>query len=878
MVNDASSDDGARRLTPMMEQYLELRRQLPPNTLLLFRLGDFYEMFDSDAREGSAILGITLTQRNGQPMAGIPYHAADGYVQKLLNAGKKVAICDQMEPPRPGKIVRRQLTRILTPGTALEEHQLESRHGSYLLAIDFVRAPRTSEATIAAAWLDLTTGDFVVAHEAHPADLMPVMTALDPREILVPASAFERWKQEPDIQLHLRQFDTVLRGRAMSTVADYQFDPRDGARMVAGALGVLGLDGFGIARGHAGLGPAGCILSYVEENLCARPGNVRVLRDYRSGHTLLMDPATLRNLEIFKAAGGGRDGSLLAVLDGSVTAPGSRLVESYLTTPVLDVREIKRRQSCVAEFLEAPGLASELHEYLRCVRDIPRVLGRLQNRLRNPRELGAIRDTLQQLPLIVGQLRQFDGWHLTACGGRVREFPELCELLMRGLADELPNNLDEGGYIRDGFDEQLDKLRSLSRDSKQWIAELERTEQERTGIRKLRIKFNNAFGYYIEVTRSNTHMVPDDYVRKQTTVNAERYTTPALKEKEREVLHAEERALARENELFADLVAAVLEQGPELEDVAAALAELDVFLGWARIAREWDYCQPTLDEEGELRIVAGRHPVVEQTLRNAPSALGSSKGFVPNDTRLSCDGEQIAIITGPNMAGKSTYIRQVALIVLMAQVGSFVPAKSCHVGLVDRVFSRVGASDELARGNSTFMVEMNETANILNNATERSLIILDEIGRGTSTYDGLSIAWAVVEHLHGGNPVADGAVQQQGARFRERGPRTLFATHYHELTQIDRQLTRVRNYSVAVKEWNEQIIFVRQVNPGAADRSYGIQVARLAGLPQPVIDRARQILEKLEADDSSHNLLRQRMRKLKAAQDSGGEVPQMELF
>ena len=472
------------------------------------------------------------------------------------------------------------------------------------------------------------------------------------------------------------------------------------------------------------------------------------------------------------------------------------------------------------------------------VRDVPRILGRLQNRLRNPRELGGVRDTLAQLPALRAELAGFGGLLASDYTPRVAELPALRELLSRGLADELPNDLADGNYIRASFDPKLDEMRQLTSGNKTWLSDLERGEQERTGIRSLKVRFTNNFGYYIEITKANLHLVPSDYIRRQTTVGGERYVTEALRQKEKEIFHAEENALARELELFNQLVASVLDESIALAQTADALAELDVLAGWAVLAREWDYCQPQLDDSESLEITEGRHPVVEQVLRSpeATPARGASQAFVPNDTRLACDDAQIALITGPNMAGKSTYIRQVALITLMAQVGCWVPAKSCRLGLVDRIFSRVGASDDLARGNSTFMVEMNETANILNNSTDRSLIILDEIGRGTSTYDGLAIAWAVVEHLH---------------RAPERGPRTLFATHYQELTQLEKHLPRLRNLSVAVKEWNEEIVFVRRVIPGAADRSYGIQVARLAGLPLGVIDRAKTILEKLESDDTS---------------------------
>ena len=613
-------------------------------------------------------------------------------------------------------------------------------------------------------------------------------------------------------------------------------EPAAGARTVMEPLGVLNLQGFGLTQDHPALGPAGALAAYATENLCAKPENLRSLQEYRSAEALLLDPATLRNLEIFTSVRGSRDGSLLAAINLTGTAAGARLLERWLAAPAKDLAEIRRRQAAVGELLPRPTELGLIAEKLGGVRDIPRILGRLQNRLRNPRELGGIRDTLAQLPELRAELAKFPpSSEVSNFKSQIQELPALRQLLAAALADELPADLNDGNFIRPGFDAELDRLRALTSGNRTWLSDLERTEQERTGIRSLKVRFTNNFGYYIEVTKANLHLVPADYIRRQTTVGGERYVTESLRQKEKEIFHAEENALARELQLFQDLVAAVLAEAAGLTTTAGALAELDVLGGWARLAREWDYCRPELDDGDDFEITDGRHPVVEQMLRQ-PGAAGGSQAFVPNDTSLSADEAQIALITGPNMAGKSTYIRQVALIALLAQVGCWVPARSCRLGLVDRIFSRVGASDDLARGNSTFMVEMNETANILNNATPRSLIILDEIGRGTSTYDGLSIAWAVVEHLH---------------RDAERGPRTLFATHYQELTQLEKHLPRLRNLSVAVKEWNDEIVFVRRVVPGAADRSYGIQVARLAGLPLTVINRARTILSKLESEEST---------------------------
>jgi DNA mismatch repair protein MutS len=826
----------APKLTPMMQQYFEVKRGLPKDTLLLFRLGDFFELFFEDAVVASKILGLTLTKRQDHAMAGLPSVALDNYVTKLLAAGKKVAICDQAEPAQPGKLVRRALTRILSPGTTLNAAQLDAARNHYLCALAF------DAAGLHAAWLDLSTGEFRVATDPAIANLLPVLTALDPAELLVIDGALARWAAAPHDQADTHALHAFCLGRLTTELAGYHFETSTGAKTVMDTLGVLNLQGFGFAHTHPALGPAGALVYYATENLCAKPENLRGLQEYRSAHTLLLDPATLRNLEVFTSSRGTRDGSLLTAMNRTATSTGARLLERWLAAPTLDLTEILRRQSLVGELRAQPSLLAELRGRLGQIRDVPRILGRLQNRLRNPRELGGIRDTLLQLPDLRATLSAFGPeLQLSTLSLQLHELPQLRQLLQSALAAELPNDLADGNFIRAGHDPELDRLRSLTTDNKTWLSDLERAEQERTGIRSLKVRFTNNFGYYIEITKANLHLVPADYIRRQTTVGGERYVTEALKLKEKEIFHAEENALAREHELFATLTAAILDDSLVLARTADALAELDVLAGWALLAREWNYCQPALDEGDQLEITEGRHPVVEQMLRTADVAVarGTTTAFVPNDTLLACDDAQIALLTGPNMAGKSTYIRQVALITLMAQVGCWTPAKTCRVGLVDRIFSRVGASDDLARGNSTFMVEMNETANILNNATTRSLIILDEIGRGTSTYDGLSIAWAVVEHLH---------------RQPTNGPRTLFATHYQELTQLDKHLPRLRNFSVAVKEWNDEIVFMRRVVPGAADRSYGIQVARLAGLPLSVIDRAKTILAKLESDDTAVTL------------------------
>lgn len=799
----------------MQRQYREFREKLAEGTILLFRLGDFYEVFGHDAEVAAKVLGLTLTKRHETPMAGLPHHAAPAYVNRLLAAGWKVAICDQLEAPVAGKLVRRGLTRILTPGTALEDSQLDSRRGNYLAALCWDKQGWH------AAWLDVSTADFRLATDSSPSRLLPLLHSVSPREIILPEglepSAADRGALE-----------VFLQGRAVSRLPGWNFDGAAGARLVAQTLSVHGLAGFGLTDEHAALGAAGAVLGYVTDSLCDRPKNLFRLIEAKLGDSVLLDAASSRNLELFAASGGAREGSLLETIDRTETPAGARLLALWLAEPSTDLGLISRRQAAVGEFVRHPGAASRVAEALRGVRDLARILARLQNRLRNPRELGGIRDTLRSLPPLREELQALPGGTLATLAARIETEPALLARLEAALGDELPVDLTEGGALRAGFDAELDRLRSLASDSKGWIADFERNEQNRTGIKSLKVRYNGAFGYAIEITKANLASVPADYIRKQTMVNAERFTTEELRTKEREVLRADEQALARETELFQALLAEVVVRTEALLATALVVAEVDVLRGWADLAREASWCQPVVDDSDVLEVEQGRHPVVERMLQARPGA-GS---FVPNDTRLAGSGEQIALLTGPNMAGKSTYIRQVALIALLAHLGCWVPATQARIGLVDRIFCRVGASDELSRGNSTFMVEMNETANILNNATVRSLVVLDEIGRGTSTYDGISIAWAVAEHLHG-----------EGSA----GPRTLFATHYHELTKLAADRPRLRNWSVAVKEWQDEIVFVRRVVPGAADRSYGIQVARLAGMPPAVVQRAREILGGLEA-------------------------------
>lgn len=797
--------------TPMVQQYWEFRNKLPPNTLLFFRVGDFYEMFGADAERGAELLGLTLTKRAGAPLAGVPYHAVQTYLQKALAAGVKIAICEQTETPKPGKLVKRALVRIITPGTALEDSQLDARHNNYILALDEDRLG------LHAAWLDVSTGDFNIATVRKHDSLLSFLQSLRPSEILIP----ESWQQGRTPE----NLDTLLQWNLVSRAADWRFDQKIGNETVCRILHVKSLAGFGISGNHPALGAAGALLTYVSETLCETPEHIKKISEMRSDDALIIDEAGARNLELFRSGSGTRAGSLLGAIDGTHSAPGARLLERWLAAPSRDVAVIRNRHDSVEAFFKSGTMMARVLESLAFVRDIPRTLTRLRNRIRLPRELGAIRESLSHIPEIKDAVALVSPSPLDAVNERIHTHEDLAKLLETALVDELP--VDVEGAVKSGYDARLDELRSLRTDSKTWLISFEKRLQEETDIRNLRVRYTGAFGYYIEVTKSNLPKVPETWVRRQTLVNAERFTTPELRRKENEIMQADELVAQREAEIYADIVEKTLACSDALQETADALAELDVYAGWAQLAQSWDYCKPEVDSSDILQIEEGRHPVVEQMLRSQ----GVSQSFVPNSTELSATGTQINIITGPNMAGKSTYIRQVALIVLLAQIGCWVPAKAARIGIADRIFCRVGASDELSRGNSTFMVEMNETANILNNATPKSLVILDEIGRGTSTYDGLSIAWSVAEYLHGNGPA---------------GPRTLFATHYHELTRIADELPRVKNFCVAVKEWNDEIIFVRTVIPGAADRSYGIHVARLAGLPDAVIRRAQELLADLE--------------------------------
>ncbi|MDR0678904.1 MAG: DNA mismatch repair protein MutS [Puniceicoccales bacterium] len=812
------------RQTSMVTQYDEVRQSLPERTLLFFRLGDFYELFNEDARIASKILGVTLTQRQGMPMAGVPYHAANGYLKKLLDAGWKVAVCDQLEPAVPGRIVRRAVTRIHTAGTALEDEQMDARANHYLLAFD------VDGRGVHGAWLDVSTGQLRIASSPDVNALLASFSALDPQEILVREDARERWADRKEFWLDAFQ---LLSTRRLTTELPISFfDPAAARSQILETLAVRSLESFAISVDHPALGPAGAILRYAARNLGGPLRNVHSIQEMRFENALQLDRTTVNNLEIFRSVRGTREGSLLAAVDRTVTAAGARLLREFLAQPLLALEEIDRRQSCVGEFFANMDGTARLRNLLREVRDLLRMLGRLQNRIRQPREVGAILTTLEVLPEICQTVGRERGWNRVAdLVEAIGDFSELRAFLRSALADTLPADTAEGGFLRDGFDEKLDACRKLLDSGERWLGEWEAREQATTGIKNLRIKHSGTFGYFIEVTKSNVASVPAHYIRRQTVVNGERYTTVELRAKEAEILEARSSALRLEVELFEGVVRKLLEQGERLAVAAQILAQLDVFSGWALLACDECYVRPGVDGSRHISIVDGRHPVIEQILKKSEPPPGESAYFVPNGTELDSDGCQIALVTGPNMGGKSTYVRQVALIVLLAQTGCWVPAASAQIGRVDRIFTRIGSGDDLSRGRSTFLLEMEETAAILHGATENSLVILDEIGRGTSTYDGLSIAWAVLEYLHGPD---------------DRGPRTLFATHYLELTRLTDSLPRLRNFRLAVREGDGKVLFLRKILEGPADRSYGIHVAQLAGLPRTVIVRAQEILSSLE--------------------------------
>jgi DNA mismatch repair protein MutS len=846
------------QLTPMMAQYRRIKSELPADALLLFRLGDFYEMFFEDAQAGARLLHVALTQRGGVPMCGIPFHATEAYISRLLRAGRKVAICDQIEEARPGQLVKREVTQILSPGTHFDERLLTSGRNHFLGAIC------STQGRYGIAMLDLTTGEFRCTEVDADTALLAELDRLRPAEVIIPAAAAD-----------LRDVLVGAPG-VLTSYEDWTFAPETAQFTLREHFQVASLDGFGLRDRLAAIGAAGAALHYVQQHLRRPAGHLITLTCYDRAEHLCLDTATLRHLEVLEPLR--RDGpaaaSLFAVLNRTCTPMGARRLREWLTRPLATVAPIRRRQAAVKAWLDAPAALDQWRQQLGALADVERTLSRLSVGTGNARDLSVLGRALEQIPALRDTARAAAAAARAAAplledappppaAGLLPELAEelspesvLTDLIARAIVETPPLSVKEGGLIRDGFDAALDELHDAARGGKEWIARLQQQEIERTGIASLKVRFNSVFGYYIEVTRANLAKVPPEYVRKQTIANGERYFTPELKTMEGRILGAEERAATLEYELFLRVRDAVLERLPSIQRTARAIAQLDALGAFAEVARLHNYCRPHVADQGLLRIRDGRHPVLDQAL--------SDERFVPNDTDLDPKAQQIELITGPNMAGKSTYIRQVALISLMAHVGAFVPAAEARIDLLDRIFTRIGASDDLARGQSTFMVEMSETANILNNATAASLIILDEIGRGTSTFDGLSLAWSIVEHLH-----------------HVTGAKTLFATHYHELTELAGRLPRLRNSNVAVREWNDQVVFLRKILPGATDKSYGIQVARLAGVPKPVVTRAKEILRNLEESELTPEgkpRVRGRQRAERATLQALPPPPQLDLF
>ena len=860
----------------MMAQYRRIKGELPKDALLLFRLGDFYEMFFEDAQAGAQLLNLALTARNGIPMCGLPFHAANGYITRILKAGRKVAICDQTEEAKPGKLVTREVTQILSPGTHFDERMLVAERNNFLAAVF------PGGKVYGLALVDLTTGDFLTTELESDAALLTELERLRPAEIIYPAEA--------------TPVRDVLQG-AFSILNPYEgwvFTPETALFAVRDHFKVASLDGFGLKDRAAAIGAAGAALHYLTQHLRRDVKHLTRMAFYRRSDFLALDYTTLRHLEILEPLhhDAPRQACLYGALHRTVTPMGARRLRDWLSQPLATTGPIHRRQAAVQSFITHSGGLEDIRARLGRVRDLERTLGRLSTGSGNARDLLVLSQALTEIPGIKQTLQAVREAEAGPAPGalpmndlprpteaaapllgdlaaQLGEAPDLVELVGRAIVEEPPLAVKEGGMIRDGYDPALDELRSAQRGGKDWIAKLQADEIARTGIGSLKVRFNSVFGYYIEITRSNLDKVPPHYIRKQTVANGERYITPELKEMEGKILGAEERSVKLEYELFQQLRETVLGQLPAIQLTAAALAQLDVLGAFAETARLHGYVRPEVGAEGLLDIRDGRHPVLEQHL--------AEERFVPNDTGLlsrvnpvegAADGEkpalpQIALITGPNMAGKSTYIRQVALLTLLAHTGSFVPAARARIDLVDRIFTRIGASDDLARGQSTFMVEMTETANILNHATVRSLIVLDEIGRGTSTFDGLSLAWSIVEYLH-----------------NQTGAKTLFATHYHELSELAARLPRLKNFNVAVREWRDQIVFLRKIVAGGTDKSYGIQVARLAGVPGAVLERAKEILANLEESELTPegNVRAARRQENRDKLKQLAPTPQMDLF
>ncbi|MBI1911474.1 MAG: DNA mismatch repair protein MutS [Deltaproteobacteria bacterium] len=799
-------------LTPAMRQYLEIKAD-NKDSILFFRMGDFYEMFFEDAKTASRILGIALTSRDKNkdiPMCGIPYHAAASYIARLVKEGYKVAVCEQVESPNEAKgIIQRALTRVITPGIVFDDEMLDPKTNN------FIASACISSRKCGFAYMDVSTGEFRITELSDRAALQDEVKRIRPLELLVQDELAESFHNTAEFPV-----------KKITPAGKYSFDYNSASERLNAHFGTASLDGFGCRDLKEAISAAGALYNYIKDTQRADLVHIKKVTPYSTEDYLVMDYSTRRNLEIMQnIRSSEKEGTLLELLDKTRTAMGGRRIKSWLLHPLKNIIEIKARQSAIEELIDKRELRVYIQELLSEVYDLERLSVKVTLKVANPRDIVALKNSLNRIPEIKRQLHLFESPLLYSISRSMDEVQEAVTIIEQAVKDTPPISVKDGGVIKEGHNAYLDELRSIGSGGKDWIARLEAQEKVKTGISSLKVGYNRVFGYYIEITKSNLTNVPADYIRKQTLANAERFITPALKEWEEKILTAEEKAAELEASLFSDIVSEISGFSDRIQKSADLLSVLDAIASLSQVAQEMNYIKPVVNTDDAIEIEGGRHPVIEAR---------ASEGFVSNDVLLDNGSNQIIILTGPNMAGKSTYLRQNALIVLMAQIGSFVPATRAVIGVVDRIFTRVGASDDLSRGQSTFMVEMNETANILNNATPKSLIILDEIGRGTSTFDGLSIAWSVVEYIHE-NPSLKA--------------KTIFATHYHELTELSLTKERVKNYNMAVKEWSDKIIFLRKVLPGGSNRSYGIQVARLAGLPTPVITRAREILKNLETGE-----------------------------
>lgn len=823
--------------TPLMTQYFKIKQQ-HPDTILLFRVGDFFETFEEDAKIASKVLGITLTKRsNGAaedvPLAGFPHHAIDAYLPKLVRAGYRVAVCEQMENPKFAKgIVKREVVEVVTPGVTLSDKLLDHKKNNYVLAV-FIK-----DDIAGLSFSDISTGEFYV-YETKADQLSEQIQLINPSEILY---------QKRDKDLLVKIISKINPEIRLTKIEDWIFNFDYTNELLLNHFKTVTLKGFGIERFQNGIVAAGIVLHYLQETQRVKLSHLNKISIYNPSDYMILDYSTKRNLEIITSMQEGtREGSLISILDKTQTAMGGRLLKKWISAPLRDVSAIQKRLNAVENLVNEKSLRKELINHLKEIGDLERLISKVCTGRANPREIVAVKTSLRKIPEVKELLNKFSDITLKKIGESLKDLSQLVEKISEAIIDSPPASLTEGGIIRSGFSPELDELREIALHGKEWITNLQQKERERTGIPSLKVGFNNVFGYYIDISNAHKSKVPDDYIRKQTLVNSERYITPELKTFEEKILNAEEKIGELEYQLFNEIRNFVALEAEAIQTNARLIGMLDVFLSFAECAEEYNYVKPEVNDEDEIEIFQGRHPVVERI-------LSPGEKFTPNDCKLNNTDQQIILLTGPNMAGKSVYLRQVGLIVLLAQIGSFVPASKAKIGIVDRIFTRVGASDNITAGESTFLVEMQEAANILNNATSKSLVLLDEIGRGTSTFDGISIAWAITEYIHENPSVA---------------AKTLFATHYHELNEMAELFPRIKNYKVEVREYDDKVIFLHRVNPGKADHSYGIQVAMMAGLPVFVTNRAKEILNNLESKElTPYAVKKERLKKLKSETDN----------